>query len=1798
MEDGISIRGIGHQVLSKDLYQEAIILSDMYDLNEFIALDLLCTAQIQMSYYPGLPRGLVAVVLYYDGRKALVAALRMLIQARQGVAWSLKASDKTEKYVTQYTDQLLENGLFTRIFELLKNLDLTKEMEMLQQNVALGGPKHRRQITDLFKSIRLILSEIVFMWSVHCGLTKNVTLELIQYMANVKLEEEASGKIDDVTLYLQLALLSATDLSILHTREDGEEIIQKLPIFSEEDYINTLLQKLHPTKLKWANEGLQAVTLFGFSVCLSSWRLVPQNQQLQRAIEQEDIYVDAAIQLKVFEFLDIVFLENELIHKEELIFKRLHNLFTDFIILMYSKVKELRIKADESARTMQVYVHEGLEAPTNLPRHFENLLCAIAHLYRNDKFNLTLEFWAPMDNSTLQNQSYRTPSRAISLFKFVRLAGEMLPITLFVPYLKLLSGLSSSPQSARYCFNFIKQAGPGFTGPVTWDHFFMSFTQYYNNLRQEVAAATDTVYRHRTPYHKGITPQEIEGLHAVLLLIRTVADEDEFSRIALCEHPGWVPLQVLLGLVSCSIPIPLKADLLLTLAKLSKSVETASQMWNNLETSQILVTIPSTSNYQPRGIQTDLDEVESRIEEYPLTRAVLMLLDVLTDTGIPRTLGAGPRKPGFDPYLTFIINSVFLKFNARSYKNPIERWQIANMCLKLFDKFITEYEPDLSDFPSNNKQNEFNSSPGFHIMVQMNTKSDFLNLLLLIIDEGSKLYDLYIPFPGESYVEKCTLHCLSIIDRCLMLQSNFFKLFSNASMPILLTHLSKLLLTLNPRSGKPDHVLNIAKYVSYQFMPSSHSLTAVKILSYLTRSPTIHNQIISIILSSNGVDKDIFNGFVECLDEAIDEDNCDVIIATKESILKLLKQCLDYNAPNLTHFLLGFDIKKKDVTQTIFQLPGVMDFPRTCIHSLLGLLRLRTYQVKRPTLLENAYHLLYVLCSNAGTSEPVLRLLRLQPNFFKEHLNWCIGNITKGPPELNQLSWLMKILAIELRVSCKLGQVYHLKEQTTLLVGLPSGEAIQPDEFNLISNTFNDDVSIDGAKENLLINLITHFDFNVKPIVTPQWEFFDNNVLENLLQNCQIDGAAEQIDVKKLHQILIDELSGLQGSVAMGQRQSILQEIQKVLTHALNINNSSKRATSVINFVNAWGQITQVLCSYLPCGILTYKEQQKLNIQILENLLTKIVKEILLPEVANLLSGVILMLLHNLRKWQVREEKQRHMNDYSDESENAIKSNAISLKAILNHLMEWILISDVSAQKLKINLYGSLFVFLQLINVQEQNEDAQLEDSYYVSRLDSTKYQLQNKKLSPLYISADILMSYGQKLIEMLCHDSASGQEVCKMLTMANFGQLINLTGNVSWINYMSAKGFLKHIIQSLLDSDKELRSVLEPLPENMRALYIYESKMSLLTRLASTKIGAETLLEQRLLACLSTMKVFDYHPDIVRQTQYNNDQIELSFITPVEQRYLQLWLPSLNLCNAILTSLGSENQSALTQIMHYLISHLEVIELILRAGNPSLDSHSLKELSILTGILSRTANNDLIAILENNHNVPQDNRAYLYRIHKLALGLLPRFVLTEANIRDLLLCGTESSTTTYQTSERLIYTLKIITNLLMFARNAIENNGIDHSAVGVIFQPTLADSFNGYNGKGCRNINDHSPSLGTIIQQLINMVNYYHKEKLTLDFLRRKMIEIPDMNTVQLKEIIITPHQIYDLNILKENASEIVNDKLKMKKSEIHYCNFAIEHCLYLIWSHLDYYMLKAIPRTKNFGLFNNSSSFNLDSK
>lgn len=73
------------------------------------------TGENQQPDFPGLTRGLVAVLLYYDGRRSIVNSLRALIQSRDGRTWTLGLSSEIVSMTTSFTDQLVEEGLVDKI---------------------------------------------------------------------------------------------------------------------------------------------------------------------------------------------------------------------------------------------------------------------------------------------------------------------------------------------------------------------------------------------------------------------------------------------------------------------------------------------------------------------------------------------------------------------------------------------------------------------------------------------------------------------------------------------------------------------------------------------------------------------------------------------------------------------------------------------------------------------------------------------------------------------------------------------------------------------------------------------------------------------------------------------------------------------------------------------------------------------------------------------------------------------------------------------------------------------------------------------------------------------------------------------------------------------------------------------------------------------------------------------------------------------------------------------------------------------------------------------------------------------------------------------------------------------------------------------------------------------------------------------------------------------------------------------------------------------------------------------------
>ena len=124
----------------------------------------------------------------------MVASLRTLIQAREGISWTLGLNQATMNLVTSFTDELFADGLVKKILDLVNSISVKEELEKLAKGRAIGDSKHRQQIIDYVKEQRSCLADCLLHWACQNPFPKEETLKLFNYLKATKLEAEVASE--------------------------------------------------------------------------------------------------------------------------------------------------------------------------------------------------------------------------------------------------------------------------------------------------------------------------------------------------------------------------------------------------------------------------------------------------------------------------------------------------------------------------------------------------------------------------------------------------------------------------------------------------------------------------------------------------------------------------------------------------------------------------------------------------------------------------------------------------------------------------------------------------------------------------------------------------------------------------------------------------------------------------------------------------------------------------------------------------------------------------------------------------------------------------------------------------------------------------------------------------------------------------------------------------------------------------------------------------------------------------------------------------------------------------------------------------------------------------------------------------------------------------------------------------------------------------------------------------------------------------------------------------------------------
>ena len=1001
-------------------------------------------------------------------------------------------------------------------------------------------------------------------------------------------------------------------------------------------------------------------------------------------------------------------------------------MLTDLIVLMPLKIKELR-KAPE-------------------PAFYLSFLQAISAFYQtNGDKSLHDEFWQAELN---ENQSTH---RSLALHDFLRI--DIVPALLYTATVKMIKSLSTGESGSKACFKLLKQA----TGNLSWERIFDSLRQYCDGLLAEMGSNSSIT---------GMSPQETEAMVEVVDLIGRVATFDAQARQIMLEQQSWRAPLYLMQILRCPVAPELKAAALRSLTSLIGSPESAASLWCSIESDQLL-----------DGMKKELNLTESQLEKYPLTQSFAKLLNHLFTFPLPLTLGAGTRKSGLDPFLDYLISDVLLKSSVRPYKEPNEKLKLELLILQTIKQLAVDYIPNPEYFSADSSIH-----PGHHIYRFLMMDSHFLRHLLAIVAQATDHLETFPAQPNKALLELC-LEALSLIHLGLANSDEYLNACRDApDASLLLTPTHQLLRSINRQTGRADHVLNIAKIIRHAQRHIDLSLSSLKILRFLSQK-TPPKDFLVLVLSSETTQRDeLLRGFWELLELTGEE-----TLSCRLELLKLLLQSVDCRSVSLTHFLLGFPLQST-MSRVSLQDPGVLNSPKTTLHSLLWLLSDKDLRQDNRELVELGYELIYKLCQNDETSGPALRYLRSSHDFIYRQLNDLeLPNTEVDALYLKTHGWLLKLVALELHVTTQQKQrsnqlrlVKLLFQRTSHTMG--TGQSMSTTILQEMTMLHGDTTS-----SLLITDVFRQVNLSATFPDAPRTELLDMGVIQQLASKCTNDN---QVDLIKLHHLIKIELAPqVDGAANLLELET---EVKFVLRWIQQSNHQNELIKSKLLFLTGWRQLIEI-CLSGPVELLP----PECRAQLLQEIFGSMLKEIRRPEssttLTSTLSTVGLSLMTQLRI-ALKQQEEPALNSISmldgsmiDAVSAKIMPSSSTLPQIGEGIIEWAVSSR--NQKVRAHLYTALLNYIHLQPDSYSKESPDLTIDVTLNESDVSNLTLGGSGgVNSAQSATRILRKYGTSIMSITCQDAIDGHHVTRTLAFTLLDSIMRRDNDRTWLQFMSNK--------------------------------------------------------------------------------------------------------------------------------------------------------------------------------------------------------------------------------------------------------------------------------------------------------------------------------------------------------------------------------------------------------------------------
>ena len=1174
-------------ILDQNFIDEALILSALFDLNEKEAAKLLRLGESMQSDWPEWPRGLVAVLLFYDTRLRRASTLKMLLRE----ALLSKGSQ-----CSRFFAQLVQEKLIISLIDCINSLNEEIEFERLDSVQALGPTDHRREVLHSYRQFHRDINDIILEWATEKSFDPNETKVLVNALASYDPPKFESPRGAPDTILGLIGCLTAASLT--NYEKDGDFLVNCRQLLDISEWRCSSLKAFVKLVLAIASghsfdgamktafdRGLDAPNPFKEAFSNGALHFFLQfilpNPWLRHSSSLCDVF---SYMFVIFLSTQHSVLRNFVLESGENHDETYHNIIRDD----FQDIRQL-LSPTANHQLSQKKEKDSISTLFDCLSTFYNFACDIVP-------DCVAAYWSSMNRSNQQQNNIIGKEKGLYLAMFVSFAGDILPADRYAKYVSMITSLISSDEStANGCFHFLMENSNANSDRrrVSLQHFQFTFQNIVSLLHQQLSTSPGA----SNNVASNFDDIELEALCSTVRLLAKIAKSSELCRQEL--YPMFISNTF--SLVTSSIPSLLKVELFELASALIGTIQHSIQLWDIIEQSQLLPMADSTGQFSG-GMWTELCNIETRLTTFPVTSSFLELLSSLMVYNVPIVL---TERGIFEPVVSFVIDAVIPRLtNTTTTPNSTkELWTMCESSYKIITRLLEHLVALLSpsaDPTSLWAGNLLLRHPGFLVYRSLLRagSSFFKNSIKILKMAHSAIYsDAELP---EFYelTASAALQVLDLFKICLEHAESFDeKLMSLPSFGAE-CHLSisQMLTTVESAQSNNNIAGNLGNLAAVMdFVGNSekclnqHCFIALKVVSILMTKQDCHDAIYNYLTLDVNMQIRVITRFVNCIEANIGVDAASPVakkvqVMTVQTINSILQKL---PAPNVAYLLLGLYYRRPVANSTLIELE-TGQIIKTCFKSIVAHLQI-TSDIEFAC---EGFKCLQRLCANEKTALPVLNLLRSSPPFLlgqliDNNLTETLFNQDKVTAKhYSAVAALCHCLTVDLHM-CSTSQL-DLKSYVLKVCQI------------LVQATSNF-----GNNTPLLLNILQELSFQHHSVALDALDRFSSFTgksvahLIRLLGSVNVETECSEgtrlslFDVHKLHSYLAQiKAEYLQQQQASTQTQpELVKEIdglvEEVLRYAAECNEKTEFLHSRVCFFEKWRDLVQTVVTIVQSDVET-----------------------------------------------------------------------------------------------------------------------------------------------------------------------------------------------------------------------------------------------------------------------------------------------------------------------------------------------------------------------------------------------------------------------------------------------------------------------------------------------------------------------------------------------------------------------------------------------------------------------------------